>query len=514
MVDGESERLKEWAVFVTSRFEESHVPQKTQLLIQNALRIWPELIRCSTSSELDSGLIIVAENIKQWILRSDMIEERPSTNELGFITIKLSGKWIAKSIHKMLKDGIDTWAPKLTVKRVWNLRAGSRLDGIRDTYTAAKLEGWIPNDRQKTPRASYVGYRSGVVKLLGYRAEEILDCVYRYTSLVNHRLAVCMFDIKMFDEKALELILEKDEGWEKGEERMLGFHLLEFTEDRSIVETSTLLLYAATDVVMDKCFDLLGISPGVVLEKLCDRSGITLPSSLFESPMTVFRRALLLSTVERPMDLNARDPTRNFWFELFSFRSTPGTPLWMARDWRNPIRINDPWLVYIGNPSSGHTVSFSWFIEICLELYIITDKKNEGYQVGDHKEEIDLSEFWDKKLDGLCGCLSIGGDNGHTRLYYMLLRDAKDTALEIKFTTKTDDCYMALLFRPEPPYVLTDGIIPLIKFVLAVPTKGSLIVNTYMEDAKSDKVIMDGCCKFKPLLEYGCINGGTITGSD
>ncbi|GKA12638.1 hypothetical protein Tco_0692184, partial [Tanacetum coccineum] len=84
---------------------------------QNALRIWPELIRCSTSSELDYGPIIVAENIKQWIPISDLIEERPSTNELGFVAIKLSGKWIAKRIHKMLKDGIDTWAPKLTVKR-------------------------------------------------------------------------------------------------------------------------------------------------------------------------------------------------------------------------------------------------------------------------------------------------------------------------------------------------------------------------------------------------------------
>ncbi|GJV33562.1 hypothetical protein Tco_1393962 [Tanacetum coccineum] len=66
---------------------------------------------------------------------------------------------------------------------------------------------------------------------------------------------------------------------------------------------------------------------------------------------------------------------------------------------------------------------------------------------------------------------------------------------------------MASPFRPEPPYVLLDGIIPLIKSVLAVPTKGSLIVKEYMEDAKSDKVIMDGCCKFKPLLEYGCISG-------
>ena len=35
--------------------------------------------------------------------------------------------------------------------------------------------------------------------------------------------------------QASELILGKDEGWEKGEERMLGFHLLEFTEARQYI---------------------------------------------------------------------------------------------------------------------------------------------------------------------------------------------------------------------------------------------------------------------------------------
>ncbi|GKC72218.1 hypothetical protein Tco_1118101, partial [Tanacetum coccineum] len=41
-------------------------------------------------------------------------------------------------------------------------------------------------------------------------------------------MAVCTFDIAMLNE---ELILEKAKGWEEGEERMLGLHLLEFTEN-------------------------------------------------------------------------------------------------------------------------------------------------------------------------------------------------------------------------------------------------------------------------------------------
>ncbi|GJV30512.1 hypothetical protein Tco_1386960, partial [Tanacetum coccineum] len=50
-------------------------------------------------------------------------------------------------------------------------------------------------------------------------------------------MAVCTFDIAMLneevyiiDEPPMALILEKAKGWEEGEERMLGLHLLEFTE--------------------------------------------------------------------------------------------------------------------------------------------------------------------------------------------------------------------------------------------------------------------------------------------
>ncbi|GJT82213.1 retrovirus-related pol polyprotein from transposon TNT 1-94 [Tanacetum coccineum] len=162
---------------------------------------------------------------------------------------------------------------------------------------AAKLEGWITNDRQKTPRASYVGYQSCNMEVNEFLLE-----------IAKRRYEAVLEGIPDIDS---ELILEKDAGWEKGKERMLGFHLLELTEvleesrlsvlphilceylydfvrnfnrnamfsmyeEGSVVETSTLLLYAATNVVMDKCFDLLGISPGVILEKFCDRSKITL----------------------------------------------------------------------------------------------------------------------------------------------------------------------------------------------------------------------------------------------
>lgn len=78
--------------------------------------------------------------------RSDMIEGTPCMRSFGFVTFKLSGKWMAKgffvffffftnsvkifvtnfhldstflqSLNKMVRYGIETWAPKLGFKRV------------------------------------------------------------------------------------------------------------------------------------------------------------------------------------------------------------------------------------------------------------------------------------------------------------------------------------------------------------------------------------------------------------
>ncbi|CAJ2652066.1 unnamed protein product [Trifolium pratense] len=44
--------------------------------------------------------------------------ESCSVAGLGFVNIVLSKKWIAQSLQKMLTDGIDSWAPRLPIKRV------------------------------------------------------------------------------------------------------------------------------------------------------------------------------------------------------------------------------------------------------------------------------------------------------------------------------------------------------------------------------------------------------------
>ncbi|GJZ90020.1 arginine--tRNA ligase, chloroplastic/mitochondrial, partial [Tanacetum coccineum] len=193
-----------------------------------------------------------------------------SINELGVVTIELSGKWIAKCIHKMLKD----WNGLCEQAADWiiYLTPVRQQAYIEMCFAAAKLEGWmIPSDRHKPPRTSYAGYQACTTvlddnlldkaKTRCVVVEQGLNLISRIEFEVQskHRLAVCTFDKSVNEEgntfvyllntqaeirritddyhkdiselkKASELILENDEGWEEGVERILGSHLLEFTE--------------------------------------------------------------------------------------------------------------------------------------------------------------------------------------------------------------------------------------------------------------------------------------------
>ncbi|KAM0064043.1 putative arginine--tRNA ligase [Helianthus debilis subsp. tardiflorus] len=66
-----------------------------------------------SSSQIDQACNLA---IMLYLPTSDMIESCSIAGP-GFINVKLSTQWIAKRIQNMLTDGIDTWAPRLSVKR-------------------------------------------------------------------------------------------------------------------------------------------------------------------------------------------------------------------------------------------------------------------------------------------------------------------------------------------------------------------------------------------------------------
>ncbi|PWA86837.1 Aminoacyl-tRNA synthetase, class 1a, anticodon-binding [Artemisia annua] len=84
-------------------------------LCSSVMHIWPEI----KESHKYKGPKHAGVVLKDMIMGSDYRDmmERCVVCGPGFVKFKLCTKWIAKSIHKMLTDGIDSWAPKVSVKK-------------------------------------------------------------------------------------------------------------------------------------------------------------------------------------------------------------------------------------------------------------------------------------------------------------------------------------------------------------------------------------------------------------
>ncbi|GJU62319.1 anticodon-binding aminoacyl-tRNA synthetase, class 1a [Tanacetum coccineum] len=83
-------------------------------LCSGVMHIWPELRKArSYRGPKRAGLAL--KNIMESEY-NDMMESCVVCGP-GFVKFKLSRKWIAEGIHRILTAGIDTWAPKLTVKK-------------------------------------------------------------------------------------------------------------------------------------------------------------------------------------------------------------------------------------------------------------------------------------------------------------------------------------------------------------------------------------------------------------
>ncbi|PWA48793.1 arginine--tRNA ligase, chloroplastic/mitochondrial [Artemisia annua] len=362
-------------------------------------------------------------------------------------------------------------------------------------------------------------------------------------------------------------IISKD--WTEWDERVLEFHLLEFTE-----------------VLKDSCLFVL---PHILCEYLynlskkftryyscvCKEFSNSSESLQLFAKQEMDRHARLSVENQKGAKINherpfkdlfttpppslARDPTINSRFELFSIRSTVTTDSRFKRgqlfglisvsdkdgllldagshisepdfgyipifnvDWSDSTNMRNGAVVYLEDPSFHRLVPFSSSIDIRIELNVISEDKDACFPMCNTKFELDVSEFWAKKLDSKCGRLSINGENAITSMYYILLRDAIDTVVEVSFKTKTrrkvcgyiaayydDDSdlpfesyhpmrnwYAALLVKSHLPFNLVDGKIALKKSILAVPVKGSLRIEANLQDYDSEEVILKGSHTFK-----------------
>ncbi|KAI3505548.1 hypothetical protein L1887_27680 [Cichorium endivia] len=125
----------------------------------NAMSLWSKTKGKGTKFK---GPQPIGQAIMRNLPTSNMIESCSIAGP-GFVNVKLSKQWMAKRIQKMLTDGIDTWAPKLRVKRAIvdfsspNIAKEMHVGHLRSTIIGDTLARMLEYCKVEVLRRNHVG---------------------------------------------------------------------------------------------------------------------------------------------------------------------------------------------------------------------------------------------------------------------------------------------------------------------------------------------------------------------
>ncbi|GJV32042.1 arginine--tRNA ligase, chloroplastic/mitochondrial [Tanacetum coccineum] len=444
----------------------------------------------------------------------------------------------------------------------------------------------------------------------GYTMEASFECAFKFTCLKSHRLAECIFKyedivdeegntfVSLLKTQALVRSLVKTSPSTNlfklnvlaGRERELGLHLVEFTEviARACLDFwphivceylcnlcklftcyyredgyghNMLGLCEATEVVMNKCFHLLGIAPSSS-DSLSDSSNDSSNNSSNDwTPefVSFFHRTKASATDYHIIPSSETDPRNehlNSRFEMFSMnvsiansyfdrgtifgtvlvvdthRSADGWVMldedddgfvsYFNREWHHPVDMHNGSYIPLGNPSCFHSIPFSSSIKVEVLVKAISEKKDQSYLLGNCMSTADFSKFWAGDSNTKCGTLKFEDDDGRILLDYVAIKDAVDTTMNLTFyrvkpvrvsgsimACYGDDVlgdngffgqYNAVIFQADPSKFIGDKPqeeLPLHKSALAVPANGDLKIKVFLQDAESKDIIMDDMKVFR-----------------
>ncbi|CAL5323263.1 unnamed protein product [Camellia sinensis] len=125
----------------------------------NAMSLWTKIK--GKGSEF-TGPQPIGKAITNNLPKSEMVD-KCSIAGPGFVNVVLSKDWIAKSIQKMLINGIETWSPKLTVKRAVvdfsspNIAKEMHVGHLRSTIIGDTLARMLEFSNVEVLRRNHVG---------------------------------------------------------------------------------------------------------------------------------------------------------------------------------------------------------------------------------------------------------------------------------------------------------------------------------------------------------------------
>ncbi|KAL0325872.1 UNVERIFIED_CONTAM: Arginine--tRNA ligase, chloroplastic/mitochondrial [Sesamum radiatum] len=125
----------------------------------NAMGLWSKVKGKGTQFK---GPQPIGQAIMKNLPASEMVDSCSIAGP-GFVNVVLSRQWIAKSIQKMLVDGIETWAPKLPVKRAVvdfsspNIAKEMHVGHLRSTIIGDTLARMLEYSNVEVLRRNHVG---------------------------------------------------------------------------------------------------------------------------------------------------------------------------------------------------------------------------------------------------------------------------------------------------------------------------------------------------------------------
>ncbi|GJX82455.1 arginine--tRNA ligase, chloroplastic/mitochondrial [Tanacetum coccineum] len=388
---------------------------------------------------------------------------------------------------------------------------------------------------------------SELAKDAEYSREGFFVCALKFSFLKRHRLAECGFDIdEILNEEALA----------GKEERELAFHLVQytgviekacaglvpnfvceyvfvlskiFTSCYSKASLNYQLLCKTALVVMDKCFDLLGISPGEeimssILSSSVERGPCREPDEA--------RCKYLNSRFEIfSMNVDVADLTLDEYdiYRTVSVIDTFGTRAdgWTMSDendycfvkyfkheWHNPLGIFNGSCIPFGDPSCHRSVPVSSFVDVHVLVQVSSKKKDRYYKICYVQHVESFSDFWAGQGKAKSRTLQFESNAGLVGLNYILLKEAVDASIELTFSStfvvslqvcgqiiayygdglvKDDGGILgqlkAVLFRTRKSELNGNQIsLEMHKSVVAVLVDGCLMIEAFLMDVKTNKV--------------------------
>nr|GFC26689.1 arginine--tRNA ligase, chloroplastic/mitochondrial [Tanacetum cinerariifolium] len=169
-------------------------------------------------------------------------------------------------------------------------------------------------------------------------------------------------------------------------------------------ETTTLLLFEATAVVMDKCFHLSDITPQYsslwVSNAQSSESSVDQPVDVneledvnaYDADVESDKKKLKKGAVSGKMFGHVSyGLLSDSWWP--SYEPDCGHISLFDHDWCNSIDVINYELLYLGYPGSRHSVPFSSSMEISMELIITTEMKDNLLLLCKHQSDMRFSEF-------------------------------------------------------------------------------------------------------------------------